>query len=181
MQTKNYHSIRKDLRAGDIVLYHNGGIFWGIMGKLIQFFDNAHFTHIGIVDKFSDRVITLDMWSDGMQVVPLSRRMKLWKEFCVLRPSVDEREIEKALDDVYRNVWERDVKYDRATLLRIAIKKKLGIDLTKFGRVDRYICSELAQHFTGNVGIKCYEGLDIITPQDFIRYINLDEMEFVVH
>lgn len=181
MLTSNYHTIRKDLKRGDLVLYHNGGIYGGIMGKLIQFFDDAHFTHIGIVDKFSDRVISLDMWQTGMEVEPISRRMKLWKEFVVLRPNTDDGDIDKAIDDLYRNVWERDVKYDKGTLLRIAIKKKTGIDLMKLGRADRYICSELAQHFTGNLGIKCYENLDIITPQDFIRHINLDEMEFVVH
>lgn len=181
MLTSRYNNIRKDLKPGDLVLYHNGGIFCGIMGKLIQFFDNAHFTHIGIVDKFSDRVISLDMWSTGMEVVPLSRRMKLWKEFIVLRPIADDMDIQKSIQDVYSRVWERDVKYDRSTLLRIAIKKKTGIDLTKLGRVDRYICSELAQHFTGNLGIKCYENLKTITPQDFIRHIDLDEMEFVVH
>lgn len=181
MLTANYHTIRNDLKPGDLVLYHNGGIYKGIMGKLIQFFDDAHFTHIGIVDKLSERVISLDMWQTGMEVEPLSRRMKLWKEFSVLRPITDENDIEKAIDDLYLNCWERDVKYDKMTLLRIAIKKKTRIDFTKLGRTDRYICSELAQRFVGNIGIDCYEKLDVITPQDFIRRINFDDFEFIVH
>jgi len=173
MNCNEYYNVRSEFKDGDIVLYRGNGF----MSKSIQYFDDAFYNHIGIVKWIGNRLFTIDMWTQGIEIVPLSRRIKTYNYFCIIRfkdKSVDF--IDKAIDSVFEKV-ERDTKYDYFLLPRVAFLKKTGIDLVGMGKKNRFICSELCQYFSDNLEIDCYKNINLITPQDFIRKKDDKEVE----
>lgn len=175
MLCKDYYTVRGQIQAGDIVLYRGNGI----LARMIQYFDSAHWNHVGMVEQIGDRLVTIEMWNKGIQLIPLSRRVDSYKEFAVLRPIAPAEDKKKGLVELV-NCWDRDEKYDYWLLPRIAIYKKTGINLKVLGKNKRNICSELAQKYTNAIGLNCYKDLELPTPQDFIRKINLSEVDFAV-
>lgn len=163
-----YVENRNIFKTGDLVLYRGSSF----LAKNIQYFDNAYYNHIGIVVKVDewDRVLTLDMWSQGIVLVPLSRRMAGYKDFCILRPYAKNGKIEESIKTILQSWDGREIKYDNLLLLRVALIKKTGIDLTGLGEKSKFICSELAQYYTHLLGLDVYDDINLITPQDFLRY-----------
>lgn len=175
MKTSEYYNVRKDFQEGDLVFYRGHGI----MSKLISYFDSAFYIHVGVVKKIGERLFTVEMWTHGIQIVPLSRRMDSYDEFCVIRvKNKTVEQLSSAVDLLIEKI-ERDVKYDYGLLPRVAFYKKTGIDLVGMGSRDRNICSELAQTHTNKLSVRCYEDVSLITPQDFLRY--KDDSEVEVH
>jgi len=175
MNCKDYYNIRKEIKDGDVIAYHGNGF----MSKSIQFFDKAYYNHVGIAKWIGNRLFTIDMWHFGIEIVPMSRRMKTYKEFCIIRPKNKSSQfIDVVIDSVIEKI-ERDTKYDYFLLPRIALLKKTGIDLVNMGKKSRFICSELCQYFFNNLEIDCYKNINLITPQDFIRKANEDKVELL--
>ena len=175
MYCKEYYNVRSEFKDGDIVLYRGSGF----MSNSINYFDNSYYNHIGIAKWIGNRLFTIDMWTQGIEIVPLSRRIKTYNEFCIIRvkdKSIDF--IDKSIDSIFEKV-ERDTKYDYFLLPRIAFYKKTGIDLVGMGKRNRFICSELCQYFTNNLEIDCYKNVNLITPQDFIRKADKNQVEIL--
>lgn len=172
---EKYYEVREQFQNGDIVLY-KGSSF---LAKSIQYFDKAYFNHIGIIWKVNNRLFTLDMWKEGLVLTPLSNRMKGYKDFCVLRPKkVSLKKIDVAID-LSLDSWTGNVKYDFFLLFRIALIKKTGIDITGLGKKKKFICSEFAQEFCNYLGIPTYKNIKLITPQDFMRFIDSKEFDIL--
>jgi ribosomal protein S6 len=165
-----YDFVRDEIKNGDIVLYRGTSF----LSKTIQRLDQAYYNHVGIVwrpaDKEIDRVLTLDMWTKGISCVPLSRRMYGYDDFCIIRPDASKAKINKAISKVIEKWDGSEIKYDNFLLLRIAIIKKSGIDLTGLGKKDKFICSELVQLYCDLLGFDTYSFLNIISPEDFRRF-----------
>lgn len=176
MLSSGYYSCRNQIKAGDIVLYSGNGF----MSTCIKYFDDAHWNHVGMVEQIGDRLVTIEMWTKGIQLIPLSRRVASYKEFAVLRPIATQEEKAKGLLELI-DCWDRDEEYDYWLLPRIAFYKKTGINLKALGKNKRNICSELAQKYTNAIGLSCYKDLLLPTPQDFIRHIDFKCMDFVVY
>lgn len=175
MNCKEYYNVRSEFKDGDIILYRGHGF----MSKSIQYFDSAYYNHVGIVKWIGSRLFTIDMWTRGIEIIPVSRRMNEYDEFCIIRPKNKSLDITNlAIESVFEKV-ERDTHYDYFLLPRVAFLKKTGIDLVGMGKKDRFICSELVQYFTDNLNINCYKEIDLITPQDFIRYKDENEVEIL--
>jgi hypothetical protein len=175
MKCKEYYNIRSEIKDGDLVLYRGSRL----LAKSIQYFDDAYYNHIGIVKWIGNRLFTIDMWYEGIEILPLSRRIKGYKDFCVVRPKDKSPQlIDVSIDSVFEKV-ERDTQYDYFLLPRIAFYKKTGIDLVGMGKKSRFTCSELAQYFTNNLEINCYKSINLITPQDFIRHKDDNEVEIL--
>jgi hypothetical protein len=150
------------------------------MARLIQYFDKAYYNHIGIAKWIGDRLFTVDMWYYGIELVPLSRRMRKYKHFYVVRAKNKPNEqLVSGINDTIALV-ESETKYDYFLLPRVAILKKTGIDFTRWGKKKRFICSELAQFFTDRIDVSCYKNIHLITPQDFLRYQNESEIETII-
>jgi hypothetical protein len=112
------------------------------------------------------------MWSGGLDCVPLSRRMQGYRDFCILRPKIGEFKIDLSISEAL-NEWDgRDIKYDNMLLPRVAIIKKTGIDFTGLGEKGKFICSEFAQYYCDLLGLNTYSNINLITPEDFRRYID---------
>lgn len=169
---KKYAEKRSIIKNGDIILYKGTSM----LAKAIQYFDKAYYNHIGVVWKVEDpssneyRVITMDMWTKGLVVVPLSERMSGYMDFCILRPNVKQDIIGPAIFEGLK-LWEGKVGYDYTLLLRVALIKKFGIDITSLGKKNRFICSEFAQAYCKYL-TPTYNNINLITPEDFRRYID---------
>lgn len=175
MKCKEYYNIRSEIKDGDIILYRGNSI----LAKSIQYFDKAYYNHAGVVKRIGDRLFTIDMWHFGIEFIPLSRRINDYEYFCVVRPKEkDDELIKKSVDSLFEKV-ERDTQYDYFLLPRIALLKKTGIDLVGMGKRNRFICSELCQYFTNNLEIDCYKNVNLITPQDFIRNADENQVEIL--
>ena len=167
-----YTEIRDQIKNGDIVLYRGTGF----LAKSIQYFDKAYYNHAGVVwrpeGEGIDKILTFDMWTDGLDCIPLSRRMEDYADFCIIRPNVSQSTINSALAHVLEN-WEgRDINYNYMLLLRIAMIKKTGIDMTGLGNKNKFICSQFAQFYTDLLGESTYSNINLITPEDFRRYMD---------
>ena len=167
-----YLENRNSIQNGDLIIYRGSSL----MARAIQYLDKAFYNHIGVVWKVEDpeskeyRILTLDMWDKGLVVIPLSERISGYDDFCILRPKVTQDKIEAAIFDGLR-LWEGKVGYDYSLIFRVALIKKFGIDVTSLGKTNRYICSEFAQAYCKNF-INTYNGINLITPEDFRRYID---------
>jgi hypothetical protein len=172
MDCRNYINIRDQIKDGDMLLYHGKSL----LAKSIQYFDDAHFNHIGIAKWVGKRLFTIEMWNKGIDFIPLSRRMNTYIDFSVIRPNdVNPKLIQDGLDATL-GLFESDEQYDYLMLLRIAILKKTGVNLVNLKEKNTFICSELAQYFCNQIGVTCYEKISPITPQDFIRHIYLNQI-----
>ena len=167
---QKYIDNRDVFQTGDLVLYRGTSI----LSKGIQYFDNAYYNHIGVVIRLEefDRNLTLDMWAQGLAFSPLSRRISGYKDFCILRPKVSEQKATEAIRSIMQSWDGRDIEYDKLLLLRVAIIKKTGIDFTGLGDKSKFICSELAQYYCHLLNLTVYDEHNLITPQDFLRYVD---------
>ena len=167
---EKYTELKNKIQNGDLILYHGTGF----LAKAIEYFDSATYNHVGVVWKPEDvdRILTMDMWSDGLDCLPLSRRMEGYADFCILRPKVKSEIIQSAIQSAIEQWDGRDIKYNFFLLLRIAIIKKTGIDVTGLGSKNRFICSQFAQFYTNLLGLSTYTNIKLITPEDFRRYID---------
>lgn len=167
---EKYKTLRNKIKNGDLVLY-KGTSF---LAKAIMYFDKAAYNHIGVVWKPEDcdRLLTLDMWQDGLTCLPLSRRMAGYKDFCILRPKVSDDRIKSSIALALEEWDGRDIKYDNQLIIRVAMIKKFKLDLTGLGKKDKFICSEFAQHYCDFLGLKTYSDINLITPEDFRRFID---------
>jgi hypothetical protein len=165
---EKYDSLRDQLLEGDIVLFKGSN---RIMPTLISFFDDAYYTHAGVIFEAHQRKMIIDSNAKGVRPDFLSLRMKEgYGDFCIIRP------VKPELMAVYRALQRGDTgtKYDFLLLLRIAIIKKLGINLTGLGSKDRDVCSEFARFYSEYYGNTFSKNL--ITPHDFVRLVGNDDL-----
>ena len=168
---EKYFDLRKEIKNGDLILYAGTSF----MAKSIMYFDKAYYNHIGVVwrPEENERVLTVDMWTKGIDCVPLSRRMAGYKDFCILRPKTSSENIKSAIS-LLMDEWDgREIKYNYWILLRLALIKKTGIDLSGLGsNSSKFICSQFAQYYCDVLGFKTYNMVNLITPEDFRRFID---------
>jgi hypothetical protein len=163
-----YANRRAEIKHGDIILFRGSSI----LARLIMYFDNAYYTHVGVVFEMGGRKFIIDSNSKGVHPDFLSDRIREYKDFCIIRPNL----IVKIYDAITQamNRGEIGTKYDFALLLRIAIVRKTGINITGLGSSGRDICSEFARFYSSFIADTPYAKLDNITPQDFVRHVNDD-------
>lgn len=176
---KKYQVYRRVAKDGDIILFRGTNI----TAKGIRYFDDAYYTHTAVTYWNRQRLEVLDANAGGVQKHPMSKRIKKYKngDFCVIRPKVSPGLIETGINHL-NNRWYGLVRYHFFMLLRIAIIKKLKIDLTGISkRKDRTICSFLSRDYANILGMKAYQNVNLITPQDFMRYANDHEVTILFH
>jgi len=175
MKCSEYYNVRGEFKDGDMAIFRGHSL----LAKSIIYFDSAYYNHVGMLKWINSRLFIVEMWSEGIQFIPLSRRMKGYDNFCVARvKDKTQEEFLSAIDCLLEKI-ERDMKYDYLLLPRIAFYKKTGIDLVGLGKRNRFICSELAQSFTNSLGVDCYKDVSLITPQDFLRKKDDNEVEIL--
>lgn len=149
----NAQEVLNNAINGDIILYKGKGL----TSSLIRYFDDAQFSHVGVVwcpEKVNHK-LTLDMWTTGLTCLPLKRRVSIYDEFCIVRPNRPQELINNAIDKLLYKWDGTSIKYDYMILLRIAIAKKLKLNVS-MGRAAKDICSEFAQTYTELIEVFCY-------------------------
>ncbi len=171
---EKYAKARPQIKNGSLIAFRGDQV----LAKLIQYFDDAYYNHIGIVFESEGHLMIIDSNRQGVKPDFLSERIRKYSDFCVLPPQRSEEEINNALGKAFERGDEGD-KYDFLLLPRIAIVKKLNIDITGLGSQKRDICSEFVRFYTDSLNINCYKNIPLITPQDFIRYRNNQEVSLL--
>ena len=165
---EKYNANRHIIKSGHLILFHGTSI----LSKIIERTDKSYASHIGIADIQADRIAIFDMWKGGLCHLPLSKQMEDYKDgdFYLIELNLTKEEIKKLLD-FFWNKWQKGVKYDYATLLRIWAKKKTSIDIQWLGKKDEWICSEAIMEGLKFIG-KNYIPIDQPTPNDFDKYLS---------
>jgi len=168
-----YIELRSNLRHGDIVLFRGKAL----SSRIIQWLDEGYYNHMGLVFTVGERKLILDSSAPGVNPYFLSERMKMYTDFCVIRPAVwDTDEISRGVDAVMRKA-ENGIRYDFKLLLQIVLYRKAGwIEKLNSGHKD--ICSEFIRRYIRHLSPRstCFESPPLptscITPWDFIIYAN---------
>lgn len=168
---EKYKQARPYIKNGDIVLFRGKRL----LAKLIQYFDSAYYNHVGVVFEDEGHFFIIDSNRKGVAPDFLSKRIEGYTDFCILSPKKDKEEIRKALYEAFGR-GDTGTRYDFLMLPRIAIQKKFRWDIKKWGSQDRDICSEFARYYTNCLNMECYRNIPLITPQDFIRHRDKEQI-----
>ena len=171
---EKYNQARPYISNGDVVLFRGKHL----LAKLIQYFDSAYYNHVGVIFKVGERLMIIDSNRKGVKPDFLSDRINGYVDFCMLSPKKNEAEINTAIDKALER-GDNGTKYDFFLLPRIAIIKKLKIDFSGLGSEKRDICSEFTRFYTNALNLNCYKDIPFITPQDFIRHRDKEEVSLL--
>lgn len=173
MLCKQYYNFRKELKDGDILVYHKINLFTE------NEISDSLYCHAGIVKWINDRVFTLEIWNNQIILFPLSIRMKDFNSFYLARIK------NKSLDEINNSIGEIIQKVDNETFLSpiknilINIYRLTGINLFGAKSTIESISSEFVKTFTNKLKIKSYQQIKKIKPKDFIINANDDEIETI--
>jgi hypothetical protein len=163
---EKYDKLRNEIKTGDVIIFNGDGYISGI----IRWADGAYYSHTGIAYWVDDRLFIIDAWTNGVELVPMSRRMKIYKDFCLVRKNKFKKiEMEVAIGNSLNRV-ERDEVYGYWGLLRRLVKLKLKLDAKWINKKRRPVCSDIARDFLNDLGCICYLNVKLPSPQDIERY-----------
>jgi hypothetical protein len=170
LPVRSYESIRNDLQTGDIV-FCAGGYFFS---KLIQWFTKSVWSHVGVIykDETLGRVLILESETlIGVRLAPVSKYIKdyhgknrPYKGKMVVANIFPAADIEKIRLGISHGIDELTKPYDNWEIVRIAVRKLLGIGKRADDR--KYICSELIYEVFRQAEIKFTFNNQLISPDD---------------
>jgi hypothetical protein len=171
---EKYNKYRNQIRHGDIILFRGNSL----LSKTIQYFDNAYYNHTEVALEVNSRLLCIGSNRSGVKPDFLSNKIAEYVDFCVLRLLVPDLHIALGL---YKSIERGEIRtfYDFLLLPRIALVKKTGINISSLGSKDRDICSEFSRYYANAAGVDCYNNIELITPQDFVRFANTDKVSLL--
>lgn len=171
MKREHYEKhVRPFVKNGDIMLFRGRRL----LARTIQFFDGAYYNHVGVVYESAGRFMIIDSNRRGVHPEFLSDRCMGYGDVGILRPAEKYTPGIPAAIETVMKIADDGVKYDFLLLPRIAIARKLGIDIKRLGADHRDICSEWTRRYAQALGATCYDNGTWITPQDFMRLRGTD-------
>ncbi len=181
---EKYNKLRQELKTGDIVLFHRKSL----LANIIQWADNSYYNHASIVYWLGDRLFTVDAWDNGTEIVPLSRRIKQYDDFCIVRKNnITPQELRFACSNLISRI-EKDEPYGWLELVRRLIWLKVLNKNNKFSNIENWIakkrlpvCSDVAREFGVDLGIVSYKSLILPTPEDLKRHAQESETTVLWH
>lgn len=175
---EKYNKLRQQIKTGDIILYRRNK---GILPNLIQWIDSAYYNHTGIAYWLGERLFTIDAWSNGTELVPMSRRMDTYDDFCLVRQKdVSISQMRVAISNLYNRI-EKDEPYGYwgliLRLIHIKLKKKeyhrLAAIVKKIAGSRIYpVCSDVSCDCGIDEGNESYKKIELPSPEDLIRYVD---------
>lgn len=189
---KKYELHRDEIKTGDILLFNGHGL----ISKIIQKVDNAYYNHTGVaywikgITEDFDRLFIIDAERDGVELLPMSRRMNAYDDFCIIRKKIIIKNVlNQSLSNLIQRV-ERDEAYGFMGLIKRAIyinTEKKHPKLHKFikpilnsiNKKNLPVCSDISKSFLVDLGCDFYESVVLPSPQDLIRYSNLKEVDIL--
>lgn len=174
LDKRKYADIRNEIKEGDI-FFCSGNY---TVSKIIRHLTNSHFSHVGIVLFWDDRVMLAEsVEDDGVRVVPLSQYVNDYENS---REKYDGQLYLSRMTDVnlsYENIEKIKTKifpllnrnYDKDSFTKIFLR--LTLHLTKNIEDDEFICSELTDELFQSINIRFNRDHNYIFPEQ----IGMDE------
>lgn len=173
MLCNQYYNFRKELKDGDILVYHKRNLLTA------NELNDSYYCHAGIVKRINDRLFTLEIWDNEIILFPLSRRMKDFHTLYVARiKNKTQEEINNAISDIIQKVDNKTFISKTKNIL-INFYRYTGFDLFGAKKTIESISSEFVKTFTNKLGIQSYQQVKKIKPKDFIIQANEDEIETI--
>lgn len=173
---EKYKRLRPRIADGDLILFHGTGV----VAKTIQKCDSAYYNHIGVVVSGHGALFIVDANSNGVQADRLSMRIEKYKggDFSILQPFKDNA---FAMSALLKKSDIKDINYDFKNGIKELINRKFGSDLKIKLRSEHAICSSNVAQYAIDLEIVTKEfcKLRIAFPQDFVRYINLENATII--
>lgn len=173
--TNKYESYLGIAKDGDIVLLRGNNI--ASLG--IQYIDKAYYNHCGIVYWNKDRLEMFDVENGEIIKTLAIKRILIDCErgdFCIIRP-IKENSLIKYSIDMINNKWTGIRGYSYMTLfINILLRRLLKKTTQNLTNHKRKTCVSLVKDYMKN--IETYS-LKIVSPQDFLRNINPEEMKIL--
>lgn len=167
---------KSHIKNGDILLYSADDI----LGRTINSLDSSYYSHCGIAFIKDDKLYSYEISgenpldADKIALHNLDERIKMFKDFCVLR---------------VRGVWQEKIKrvllekmaysnqtYDYVFAFKKVISDYTGDVMTALGK-GKDVCSTFVNDYLNKLGIIDYNWKQFLTPQDFLRYQNNTKIE----
>lgn len=172
---EKYEQNRKSIKNGDIVLFSRKGI----LANIIKWADNAYYNHVGVAYWIGNRLFIIDAWDNGTELVPMSRRMNKYDDFCIIRKkNIEINKLRFSLNNLMNRI-EKDEPYGYLELVRRLVWLKVLNKNNRFNNIENMIskrrkpvCSDVSREFGVDLGIDSYINLILPTPEDLLRYCN---------
>lgn len=180
---EKYEKLRMQIKTGDIVLYRGNGV----LARIIQWADHgAYYNHTGIAYWLGERLFTIDAWSNGTQLVPMSRRMNAYEDFCIIRKNrMDMGGLRNALNNLF-NFIEKNKPYGGIGLIKRLLYirchnifewlfkiKALTPEQVNYDKNP--VCSDVSRMFGVDDGLTSLKAIILPSPEDLRRYIDKTE------
>lgn len=168
--------MNKQPKTGTIFIQRGNGFY----GKLITLFTKSPYTHNGIIISTEDPDYYLVLEADFWKGVVIN---KIWKDWLNKNAAFADvlGDMSQTKRDRFRSTIIKYLgnKYDKITIWRIALFKKLGINRIK-DTESRNICSELTERVHRDMGYTIVDKVpDKITPAD--HYNALQQQGKIYH
>lgn len=169
MLCKQYYNFRNELKDGDILVYHGTKILG------CNHLEQDYYSHVGIVKWVNKRVFTFEIWNGEVLLYPLSKRMKNYSNFYIVRAkNKSEEEISNSLNFLFENVNNKSL-ITLSKKLFLLIYRLTGISMFGIDNYIKNISSQFVKKFTNHLSVNCYDLVNNIMPKNFI--LNADEKE----
>ena len=172
---EKYDRLRSTICNGDIILFTGKSI----ASKIIMNCDNnADWSHIEIVTKTAQgRLQVQGANFNGVHPEYLSWRLNLHTDFYIISPNKNIYDIEIALENAFSKV-ELDIKYDFINGGKELLNRKFNIHIP-IKITDKLVCSYFVRSYAIELGLvtKDFEKILLPFPQDFIRFMNIDNIK----
>lgn len=161
-----YNILRSSIKTGDLVLFRGTKP----LARIIQRVDKAYYNHVGVAYWIGDRLFIIDAWDNGTELVPMSRRMDVYADFCLIRPkNVPINAMRAGINHLLNRV-EKNETYGWWGLIRRLIWIKTKFNIGWINRKRKPVCSDVARDFLVDIGETDYAKVILPSVQDLIRF-----------
>jgi len=170
-----YNRVRPYIKHGSLVLFRGKGI----MAKIIQNCDNSYWNHIGVVIEVNGALFIVDSNASGVQADRLSWRVSKYEggDIGFIIPDIEDVTKNYYLSQLLQRSDKKWIKYDFFNGGKELANRKWNLNLKVNTSENRDICSDFVSDYAINTGVvdkESFKKLRVAFPQDYERFINLE-------
>lgn len=160
-----YENIKHLIQNGDIIIYKAKGF----TSRMIRMFGKTDFDHSAIIQIKGKKIENIELDTAGFSITPLKDEIKDTQFFVILRPkNISDKKITNAIKQTIYQFKNKKFSYKK--ILKIALTE---LRLKKYQDLNNdtptAICTELVNYYLGLIGIKDFNEMQYILPEDFLE------------
>lgn len=163
-----YKKIKHLIKNGDIIIYRAGDKEF--TSRLVRIFGRTDFDHSAIVRVKGDKIENIELDTAGFSITSLSDEIKSTQHFIILRPkNVSDKQIADSIKKTIHQFKNKKFAYKKAfkiALIKLGFKKDQSIN--GINDTPTALCTELVNYYLGLIGIKDFNEMQYILPEDFL-------------